>query len=105
MIIWIQEGKKELLIKELEWCNNHISNLVNTANVLYQKYISGEKFAARKQCLDFKKMEFECNKYNSKMAGKGMAEKFLFQGDRRQVREQAAGEAYRLALKRIEDGE
>lgn len=38
-------------------------------------------------------------------AGKGMAEKFLFQGDRRQVREQAAGEAYRLALKRIEDGE
>ena len=59
--------KKELLIKELEWCNNHISDLVNTANVLYQKYISGEKFAARKQCLDFKKMELECNKYNSKM--------------------------------------
>lgn len=38
-------------------------------------------------------------------AGKGVAEKFLFQGDRRQVREQAALEAYRLALKRIEDGE
>ena len=59
--------KKELLIKESEWCNKHISDLVNTANVLYQKYISGEKFAARKQCLDFKKMELECNKYNSKM--------------------------------------
>lgn len=59
--------KKELLIKELEWCNNHINDLVNTANVLYQKYTSGENFAARKQCLDFKKMELECNKYNSKL--------------------------------------
>ena len=58
--------KKELLIKELEWCNEHISDLSNTANVLYQKYITGEKFAARKQCLDFKRMELECEKYNSK---------------------------------------
>ena len=38
-------------------------------------------------------------------AGKSMAEKFLFSGNRRQVRESAAKEAYRLALKRIEDGE
>lgn len=38
-------------------------------------------------------------------AGKGKAQKFSFQGDRRQVREQATEEAYRLALKRIEDGE
>ncbi len=56
--------KKELLIKELEWCNEHISDLSNTANVLYQKYITGENFAARKQCLDFKRMELECEKYN-----------------------------------------
>ena len=56
--------KKELLMKELEWCNQHISDLANTANVLYQKYNSGEKFAARKQCLDFKRMELECEKYN-----------------------------------------
>ena len=59
--------KKELLIKELEWCNEHVSDLSNTANVLYQKYVSGEKFAARKQCLDFKRMELECNKYNEKL--------------------------------------
>lgn len=57
--------KKELLIKELEWCNEHSRDLVNTANVLYQKYISGEKFSARKQCLDFRRMELECNRYNS----------------------------------------
>ena len=59
--------KKELLIKELKWCNEHISDLSNTANVLYQKYVSGEKFAARKQCLDFKRMELECKKYNEKL--------------------------------------
>lgn len=28
--------KKELLIKELQWCNENISDLANTANVLYQ---------------------------------------------------------------------
>ena len=59
--------KKELLIKVLQWCNKHISYLANTANVLYQKYITGENFAARKQCLDFKRMESECEKYNSKI--------------------------------------
>lgn len=67
MIIWIQKRKKGLLIKELEWCNKHVSDLTNTANVLYQKYVSGEKFAARKQCLVFKRMELECNKYNDKL--------------------------------------
>lgn len=41
------------------------TNLTNTANVLYQKYISDEKFAARKQCLNFKKMEAECHRYNN----------------------------------------
>lgn len=56
--------KKELLIKELQWCNEHIRDLTNTANVLYQKYITGESFAARRQCLDFKRMELECEKYN-----------------------------------------
>lgn len=59
--------KKELLIKELVWCNEHVSDLTNTANVLYQKYISGEKFTAREQCLDFKRMELECCRYNEKM--------------------------------------
>lgn len=59
--------KKELLIKELQWCNEHISDLANTANVLYQKYIMGENFSARRQCLDFKRMELECEKYNSKI--------------------------------------
>ena len=59
--------KKELLIKELKWCNEHARDLSNTANVLYQKYLSGEKFSARKQCLDFRKMELACEKYNESL--------------------------------------
>ena len=58
--------KKELLIKELEWCNEHSRDLVNTANVLYMKYISDESFAAREQCLDFKRMEATCKKFIEK---------------------------------------
>lgn len=58
--------KKELLIKELEWCNEHARDLTNTANVLYAKYVSGEKFAAREQCLDFKRMEIECKRFAEK---------------------------------------
>ena len=60
--------KKERLIKELEWCNEHARDLTNTANVLYQKYISGENFSAREQCLDFKRMELECSRYNEKLS-------------------------------------
>lgn len=59
--------KKELLKKELEWCNEHARDLANTANVLYEKFISGESFAARTQCLDFRRMELECKKYNEKL--------------------------------------
>lgn len=59
--------KKELLQKELLWCNEHFRDLINTANVLYTKYLSGEEFSSRKQCLDFKRMEFECKKYVDKL--------------------------------------
>lgn len=69
--------KKELLIKELAWCNEHARDLTNTANVLYQKYISGESFSARKQCLDFRKMESECKRYNLKSKN---TPRFLNQG-------------------------
>ena len=58
--------KKELLGKELKWCNDHYVELMNTANVLYNMYITNKYFAARQQCLDFKRMEEECIKYNNK---------------------------------------
>lgn len=59
--------KKMLLQKELAWCNEHKRDLINTANVLYQKYVSGEKFSAKNQCLDFRRMEQECYRYNEKL--------------------------------------
>jgi protein AbiQ len=59
--------KKQLLIRELEWCNKHRRDLINTANVLYQKYVSGENFSAKEQCLDFRKMERECCLYNERL--------------------------------------
>jgi protein AbiQ len=59
--------KKLLLIKELDWCNNHRRDLINTANVLYQKYVSGENFSAKAQCLDFRRMEQECLRYNERL--------------------------------------
>lgn len=40
--------------------------MTNTVNVLYAKYVSEEKFAAREQCLDFKRMEMECKKFVEK---------------------------------------
>ena len=65
---WTDATKKknELLIKKLELCKKHARDLTNTANVLYAKYVSGEKFAARVQCLDFKRMEIECKKFSEK---------------------------------------
>ena len=62
--------KKMLLQKELAWCNEHKRDLINTANVLYQKYVSGEKFSAKNQCLDFRRMEQECYRYNEKLIRK-----------------------------------
>ena len=58
--------KKRLLLKELEWCNEHSRDLINTANVLYAKYLSGENFSAREQCLDFARMEVECKRFGDK---------------------------------------
>ena len=63
--------KKELLIRELAWCNEHARDLTNTANVLYLKYVSSEQFSAREQCLDFKRMEIECTKFIEKKVSGG----------------------------------
>jgi protein AbiQ len=58
---------KRLCEMELEWCHEHSEIVCNKANVLYQKYISGENFTGRERCLNFPKLETECRKYNSKL--------------------------------------
>lgn len=57
--------KKTRLIKEAEWLTIHENEVNNKARVLYEKFNSGEKFSAKKNCLDFKKLEKVCDKYNS----------------------------------------
>ncbi len=62
--------RKNMLLKELNWCNEHASDICNTANVLYRKYLSGENFSAKNQCVDFLRLETECILYNKKLSSK-----------------------------------
>ena len=58
---------KRLCVQELEWCRVNSEVICNKANVLYKKYISSEPFSGRSRCLNFPKLESECEKYNSKI--------------------------------------
>lgn len=55
---------KQLCQQELEWCQNNNEVICNKANVLYKKYVSNEIFAGRERCLNFPRLETECEKYN-----------------------------------------
>ena len=57
---------KKLCQKEIAWCRAHQNDIVNKANVLYQKYISDEQLACRNRCLDFIRLEKACQHYNAK---------------------------------------
>lgn len=57
---------KKLCMQELEWCQTNSEVICNKANVLYKKYLSNESFAGRNRCLNFPRLEAECEKYNSK---------------------------------------
>lgn len=56
--------RKETYKKELIWCNEHKKVIIDKANVLYDKYVSGEFFVSRKDCLVFPELEEVCRKYN-----------------------------------------
>ena len=57
---------KLLCEQELEWCRKNSEVICNKANVLYKKYCSDEEFAGRERCLNFSKLEKECQNYNLK---------------------------------------
>ena len=57
---------KEKCRKELLWCQEHSEIICNKANVLYKKYISEDSFRGKDRCLNFPKLEKECEKYNAK---------------------------------------
>lgn len=56
---------KGLCEQELMWCQNNSEIICNKANVLYNKYLSNEIFSGKERCLNFPKLEAECQKYNS----------------------------------------
>ncbi len=56
--------RKESYKKELDWCIEHKEIIINKANVLYEKFVSGEFFSRRKDCLNFPELEEVCAKYN-----------------------------------------
>ncbi|MBR4758947.1 MAG: type III toxin-antitoxin system ToxN/AbiQ family toxin, partial [Lachnospiraceae bacterium] len=56
--------RKETYKKELICCNEHKKIIIDKANVLYDKYVSGEFFVRRKDCLNFPELEEVCKKYN-----------------------------------------
>ena len=41
----------------MNWCKEHSEIVCNKANVIYQKYTSGEQWGGRKRCLEFSKLE------------------------------------------------
>lgn len=57
--------RKQLYRQELQWCNENYDKIVNKANVLYNKYMSGEYFKRRHDCLNFAGLEKICKHYNS----------------------------------------
>lgn len=57
--------RKQLYRQELQWCNENYDKIVNKASVLYRKYISGEYFKRKKDCLNFIELEEICKRYNS----------------------------------------
>lgn len=57
---------KDLCIDELTWCRRNQENIVNKANVLYSLCTETSNYKGKDRCLDYKKMEKICDKYNSK---------------------------------------
>ncbi|MBR2401561.1 MAG: type III toxin-antitoxin system ToxN/AbiQ family toxin [Lachnospiraceae bacterium] len=57
---------KQLCIDELNWCRKNTDIIVNKANCLYTLCIGDSNYKGKKRCLDFKRLEHECEKYNQK---------------------------------------
>lgn len=56
---------KQLCIDELTWCRKNQENIVNKANVLYNLCLDDSGYKGKVRCLDFKKLERICDKYNN----------------------------------------
>lgn len=57
---------KQLCLQELQWCQDNSETICNKANVLYNKYLSDHALSVHNRCVNFPKLEMECQKYNKK---------------------------------------
>lgn len=57
---------KQLCIDELSWCRKNQENIINKANVLYNLCNTDSGYKGANRCLDFKRLEYICDRYNSK---------------------------------------
>ena len=57
---------KQLCIDELNWCRKNADIIINKANCLYKLYTDKSNYKGKNRCLDFKRLEIECEKYNTK---------------------------------------
>lgn len=57
---------KQLCIDELNWCRKNSDTIINKANCLYNLCTEESNYKGKNRCLDFKRLETECEKYNLK---------------------------------------
>lgn len=57
---------KQLCIDELNWCRKNSDIIINKANCLYKLCTEESNYKGKIRCLDFKRLECECDKYNRK---------------------------------------
>ena len=57
---------KQLCIDELNWCRKNAEIIINKASCLYRLCTEDSNYKGKGRCLDFKKLELECEKYNAK---------------------------------------
>lgn len=60
---------KQLCIDELNWCRKNADVIINKANCLYKLCVNESNYKGKVRCLDFKKLEIACAKYNDKNMG------------------------------------
>lgn len=56
---------KQLCIDELNWCRKNADIIINKANCLYKLCMNESNYKGKSRCLDFAKLELECDKYNA----------------------------------------
>ena len=57
---------QQLCIDELNWCRKNADIIINKANCLYKLCTEESNYKGKSRCLDFKRLEIECEKYNAK---------------------------------------